>query len=413
MNQPITKILPVVFGFDIADYAFARIFHENCGVRSLVVSEIRRGPINDSSIFDTMMVPRGTLGHEESFIALLHQIERAHPDEQLILCVNSDEGVEYAVKHRAELETRWFLPYASEEAVRAANSKALMAKTLTSLGLPTVPCVSVDLTDPESWMSTIEAVRFPVVVKPEDGSLLNLYLHKGLRKVSLLSTRDEALALFAKLGANEVPIRLLVQELIPGDDTTQWVVNGYVDASGRVTAAGSGRVLLGLHVPALIGNAGMILLERNEPLIDAGKQIVRSVGLTGFFSLDVKIDPRDGTEYWLDLNPRIGRGHYYLKVGGIDLAAAMLADMRGEDIAYQTNTRDGIYTVIPMALASKRYLRDPQLRQRVRAAKKNTVNPLAYSQDRNVRRTAYRALSYVNQYKQMRTYYPELTDSGF
>ena len=91
----------------------------------------------------------------------------------------------------------------------------------------------------------------------------------------------------------------------------------------------------------------------------------------------------------------------------------MLADMRGEDIAYQTNTRDGIYTVIPMALASKRYLRDPQLRQRVRAAKKNTVNPLAYSQDRNVRRTAYRALSYVNQYKQMRTYYPELTDSGF
>ncbi len=83
MNQPITKILPVVFGFDIADYAFARIFHENCGMRSLVVSEIRRGPINDSSIFDTMMVPRGTLGHEESFIALLHQIERAHPDEQL------------------------------------------------------------------------------------------------------------------------------------------------------------------------------------------------------------------------------------------------------------------------------------------------------------------------------------------
>ncbi|MDN6487156.1 MAG: ATP-grasp domain-containing protein, partial [Ancrocorticia sp.] len=365
-----TKILPVVFGFDIADYAFARIFHENSGLRSLVVSEIRRGPINDSSIFDVMMVPRGTLGHEDSFIALLHEIAAQHPDERLILCVNSDEGVEDAVKHRAELEGRWFLPYASEEAVKTANSKTSMAAILEALGLPTIPSVSVDLTDPQSWGEGLGRVRFPVVVKPEDGTLLNLYLHKGLKKVTPVNTREDALALFNKLRDNDVPIKLLVQELIPGDDTTQWVVNGYVDRSGQITAAGSGRVLLGLHVPSLIGNAGMILLDSNDHLIETGKRIVQAVGLTGFFSLDVKIDPRDGTEYWLDLNPRIGRGHYYLKVGGIDLAAAMLADMRGERIQYQTNTRDGIYTVIPMALASKRYLTDADLRAQVKIAKK-------------------------------------------
>ena len=105
------------------------------------MSEIRRGPINDSSIFDVMMVPRGTLGHEDSFIALLHDIAAQHPDERLILCVNSDEGVEYAVKHRAELEGRWFLPYASEEAVKTANSKTSMAAILETLGLPTIPSV--------------------------------------------------------------------------------------------------------------------------------------------------------------------------------------------------------------------------------------------------------------------------------
>ena len=205
----------------------------------------------------------------------------------------------------------------------------------------------------------------------------------------------------------------MVQELIPGDDTTQWVVNGYVDRLGQITAAGSGRVLLGLHVPSLIGNAGMILLDSNDHLIETGKRIVQAVGLTGFFSLDVKIDPRDGTEYWLDLNPRIGRGHYYLKVGGIDLAAAMLADMRGERIQYQTNTRNGIYTVIPMALASKRYLTDADLRAQVKIAKKNTVNPLAYSKDRNPRRDAYRRSADANQYRQMKAFYPEPTVSGF
>ncbi|MGO1592340.1 MAG: carboxylate--amine ligase [Ancrocorticia sp.] len=408
-----TKILPVVFGFDIADYAFARIFHENCGIRSLMVTEIRRGPINDSSIFDTMMVPKGTLGHEESFIALLHEIEEAHPDEQLILCVNSDEGVEYAAKHRGELEERWFLPYPSEGAVRTANSKAAMAQILATLGLPTITSVSVDLTAPESWAGTLENVQFPVVVKPEDGTLLNLYLHKGLKKVVPVRTPGEAIELLTNLHEAGVPINLLVQELIPGDDTTQWVINGYVDSRGHVTAAGSGRVLLGLHVPSLIGNAGMILLERNDHLISVAKQIVAAVGLTGFFSMDVKIDPRDGTEYWLDLNPRIGRGHYYLKAAGIDLAAAILADMGGEAIAYQTNSRTGIYTVIPMALASKKYIQDPDLMRQVKSAKKHTVNPLAYAKDRNLKRTTYRCLSYVNQYKQMRSFYPEPTQSGF
>ena len=84
-NKP---ILPVIFGFDIADYAFARIFHEAIGVRSLVVTEIRRGPINDSRLFDIKMVPLGTVNVEEKFIALLHEVAAEHPDERLILCIN-------------------------------------------------------------------------------------------------------------------------------------------------------------------------------------------------------------------------------------------------------------------------------------------------------------------------------------
>ena len=210
-------------------------------------------------------------------------------------------------------------------------------------------------------------------------------------------------------------IRLIVQELIPGDDTTQWVVNGYVDSRGEVTATGSGRVLLGLHQPQLVGNAAMILVQSNEELIADAQRIVLAAGMRGFFSMDVKIDPRTGTAYWLDLNPRIGRGHYYLKVGGIDLASAMLADMEGRVPSYQTNERDGIYTVIPMCLANRTYLRDETLYtevKRVRRARR-AINPLTYSKDRNPKRTLYRVINLVNQWRQMRACYPKPTESGF
>ena len=71
----------------------------------------------------------------------------------------------------------------------------------------------------------------------------------------------------------------------------QWVVNGYVDSHGEITATGSGRVLLGLHQPEVIGNAAMILVQRNDELIAQAQKIVRAAGMRGFFSMDVKIDP--------------------------------------------------------------------------------------------------------------------------
>ncbi|WP_188042693.1 carboxylate--amine ligase [Changpingibacter yushuensis] len=408
-------ILPVIFGFDIADYAFARIFHESLGVRSLVISEIARGPINDSKIFDVQFVAKSTLGNEDRFISLLHQISAEHPDERLILCVNTDEGVDFAMKHASELEPHWFLPYASAQAVQRANSKSSMADLFASLGLNAPARTIVDLTSRESWDGALAAIRFPAVVKPENGADLDVLWKKGLKKVMPTQSPDEAKQYFESLADNAVTVPLIAQELIMGDDTTQWVINGYVDSRGVVTAAGSGRVLLGLHQPNLIGNAAMILLEHNDGLIEAAKRVVRAAGMHGFFSIDVKFDSRNAQPYWLDLNPRIGRGHYYLKIGGIDLVAAMMADMRGEEITYQTNSLDGIYTVIPSNLANSTYIQDPHLLRKVKSVKRRRrpINPLQYAQDRHIRRTIYRCVNNLNQFRQMRQYNPRPTQTGF
>ncbi|WP_291279394.1 ATP-grasp domain-containing protein [Galactobacter sp.] len=408
-------LLPVVIGFDIADYSFARIFHEAAGLRSLVISEVHRGPIENSSIFDVQIVPKGTLAHEDKFVDLLHRIAEDHPEQQLLLLVNSDEGVEFAARNRAALEPRWFLPYAPIEAVERANSKEDFYEVCTSLGLDVPARSTVDLRTPQAWADNLSTLTFPVVVKPAVGSDLDFYWGQGLRKVKVFDSAEDANTYFSSLRESGVDIELMVQELIPGDDTTQWVINGYVDAQGRVTATGTGRVLLGLHQPRYLGNAGMILLEPNPELARHAQRLVTAVGLRGFFSLDVKMDPRDGRALWLDLNPRIGRSHYYLKVGGIDLAKAMLADLAGEESPYQTNARDGIYTVLPMALANKTYLQDPQLRQRVRRARKaqRPVNPLKNPADRHPKRFTYRLMNSVNQWRQMRRFYPRPTESGF
>ena len=439
-------ILPVVFGYDIAAYSFARIFHEAAGVRSLVVADAMRGPIDHSSIFDVRLVGKGSLDDEAAFLGILDGLAREFPDRRLILLVNTDEAVGFVARHRDSLSRDWFLPYGDRKAVATANSKAEMAAIIAGLGLSAPARTRIDLREPASWEGALGGVTFPVVVKPEEASDLSRYWNQGLRKVLPLETREAALATFARWREGGVDTRLIVQELVPGDDTTQWVVNGYVDARGTVTACGSGRVILGLHQPEYLGNAGIILTEHNPELIEQAKSIVTRTGLRGFFSMDVKVDPRDGAARWLDLNPRIGRGHYYLKVAGVDLAKAMLADMEEngadgapgtglgqadaagrfcqsdapsadlapEGAACATNAREAIFCIIPASLANRRYIRDADLYARVRRAKKaGVVNPLAYSADRSLKRAFYRLANGFNQRRRMRAWYPEPTDSGF
>ncbi|MFT3943083.1 MAG: ATP-grasp domain-containing protein [Ancrocorticia sp.] len=411
-------VLPVIVGNDIADYSLARIFHETAGLRSLILAEYYRGPVNSSSILDIRILPQGTLLDEERFVAALDQVARDFPNNRLLFLVNSDEGTEFVTRHAERLSDRWFLPYSSWETVTRVNSKEELAQLCASLGLAVPHRAVVSLSHPETWEATLSEVTFPIVVKPLSGADTNVHWKDGLRKIVECAERSQALEYFEALHAAGVAVELMIQDLILGDDTTQWVVNGYVDGRGEITVCASGRVLLGLHDPHLIGNAAMILLEKNDALISDAKRLIAASGLRGFFSLDVKIDPRDGVARWLDLNPRIGRSHYYMKVGGIDMAATVLADLEGRSHPYQTNSREGIYTVVPMLLASRRYLRDDALyrrvrRMRLRIGKRRIVNPLAYPADRHIKRTIYRILNGINQVRSIRRWYPRATDTGF
>lgn len=408
-------ILPVVFGYDIAAYSFARIFHEAAGLSSLVVAEGHRGPINHSSIIDVRIVDRACVEEEETFLGLLTDIAEEFPEKKLVLLVNTDEQVGFVSRNRELLSRHYFLPYGDDASVRIANSKERMAELISSLGFPIPARSCIDLSSPATWESDLSSLTFPVVVKPELASDLGRYWNKGLRKVLKISSLKEAMETFTVWRDNGVQSRLIVQDLIMGDDTAQWVVNGYVDSSGTITACGSGRVILGLHQPEYLGNAGIIFTEHNAELIAQAKKIVSAVGLRGFFSMDVKIDPRNHKAYWLDLNPRIGRGHYYLKVAGVDLASAMLADMRGESFSEATNNREGIFAIIPSFLANRSYVKDGELRARINRVRLHggTVNPLIYQGDRSLRRRGYVIANGLKQVRRMRQIYPEATATGF
>lgn len=412
-----SELKPVIFGWDLGDYAFARLANETTGVISLLYTEIMRGYIDNSSILEVRMVPKGTLGAEDTFISLLHEIAAEFPTERLLLMVNTDEGVQAVARHRDELESNWVLPYASIDAIETANSKERISQVFTQLGLATPSSVTVSLDEPESYGAALDRMTFPVVLKPGIRSDLNANIRLGLEKVVPVARWGDARQILRDWHEAGISTDIVIQELIPGDDTTQWMINGFADPDGNVTAIGTARVLLGMHQRNLVGNAGIAHVVENMELAVHAERVVNAIGLTGFFSFDVKIDPRTNIPYWLDLNPRIGRNHYYLTGGGINVYQALLDSLEPDSGNHEAQSQSGeaIYHVLPLTMLTKSYITDPDLRAHARSLVREgkVVSPMKNPADKHPKRTLFRLANAVNQTRQMKAVYPKSSESGF
>ena len=133
----------------------------------------------------------------------------------------------------------------------------------------------------------------------------------------------------------------------------------------------------------------------------------------GFANFDAKVDPRDGSFRFLEVNPRIGRNNYYVTAAGANVARFIVGDLiEGRAVEPVTVTNEIVYTVLPKRLLL-RYITDPALKKHVKAVmRKGIVNPLLYRAE-GLKRRAYVVAAKANHIKKFMTYYPKPTESGF
>lgn len=409
-----TPLRPVLLGTDLGIYAMARSFHEAFGVTSVVISELPRGPINDSAIIRNVFT--GANSGDEQILSALEQVARQEPEATHVLVVNSDHQLAFVLRHRERIQRHYVVPYAEEQTITTLADKTAMYQVTQQLGIPTPATVEVAPTaGPENWRSAAAALTFPIVMKPFAGAEFEELEFAGHRKVYRLDDAEELVTELERIAAAGYTGTMLLQQLILGDDTCNRVVNLYRDGRGQITMAASGHVLLAMHQPTFIGNSAIIMVDYDEELIDQVTAVLEAVDYRGFASVDYKVDSRDGVAYLLDINPRPGRSHYYAGVGGASAARSLVADfVTDEPLATQRATTPGIYAYIPTVVL-RRYVRDRELLRRARAVlrRRRGVHPLAYAADRNLKRWWYRILAQVNQLRGLWRYYRQPTDSGF
>lgn len=400
---------PVFLGSDLGVYSFARQFNEQRAVTSHTVAGLPRGFINDSRIIAPTFI--GASATDQDYVSALLPLGAAARErgQEPLLIASSDSQVDFVVAHAAQLGEVFTLVVPPAAAVAAVRNKAALAPLAAAHGLATPREVTIGA----EWDAIEPDFPAPYILKPATSGEWEHVSFPGKLKVYVCASVGEAAAQVSAARQAGFTGDFLLQELVPGDDTYNYVTTVYVDGSGRVTLSATARMLLAIHTPNLLGNQALGLVHWYPWLATAVAELLQSIDYRGFATADVKVHQDTGVPYLLDINPRIGRSNYFLPVGGVDPVAAVVADIAGDAATPQITHQDGVFRIVPWALL-RRYVTDPGLRATAtKVARGRLVHPLINPVDYSVRRRAFVWAASANHVRHLARVYPRPTRTGF
>src|SRR5690625_4338888 len=188
-NPAVTNYSPVILGGDYGAYSLARAFHERYGERSTVVSKMGAGAVGHSKIIDSVVMG-SAFRDEEALVQRLREIgaQTTTPEAPRLLAGSADWLVRFIVRHRAQLNDFFAIPYVGLDVMDQVVKKADFSALCNELGIPH-PATVVHRVGKDDPAAPLE-LEFPVVAKPGDTAAYNAVEFAGKHKVFVIPTRE-------------------------------------------------------------------------------------------------------------------------------------------------------------------------------------------------------------------------------
>jgi predicted ATP-grasp superfamily ATP-dependent carboligase len=243
--------------------------------------------------------------------------------EGAVLFPVDDPAALFVADHADELGRRFRLPAQPPGLARSLADKRRLARLAAAAGVPTPGSVAVG--SPEEAAAFLADHGLPVVVKA--GDPISLHRQEGATSVTVAQTEEEFHQAVAHLLEGPEP-NVLLQEHIPGDPSTVWMVNAYLDRQGQCGFAGVGRKLR--QYPVGRGATTLGVTEDNDEALGTALSLLSFAGYRGIVDMGLRFDERDGQYKVLDVNPRVGATfRLFSAADGTDVVRAMYLDLTG------------------------------------------------------------------------------------
>lgn len=403
-------LIPVLIGADLNCYNVARAFHEEYGVKSYAFGRYAIGASNYTRIINFTIVEH--MDDPDVMVKTLLDFAKEHEGAKLIAFGCTDDYASMLIHHGDRLRPTYIVPYIKPELFERLAYKASFYEDCDKHGIlyPKTKIIT-----PESDLESVLeedflGFKYPIIIKPSASAVYWRYPFEGMKKVYTASSRGEAEIIIRRIYASGYPEKMILQDMIPGDDSKMRVLTAYSDKNGKVKMMCLGHVLLEEHTPKGLGNHCAIITEENHSLMERFKAYLEETGFVGYSNFDIKFDERDKTYRAFEINLRLGRSNYYVTSAGCNVAKYIVDEYvngKNTDGTYYCD-KEVFWHSVPKGVVYT-YCRDKKLVERAKAlAKSKNAHPsLWYSPDitMNPKRILYLVMHGKNHYGKFKKYY--------
>ena len=399
------EFIPVVLGGDINTYSVARAFYEEYHVKTYVFGKFPSGPSYHSKI--TIYEHNTQIDTYAYFLERIEKFAEEHKDKKIILMAASDGYAAQIMRNREKLEklgNHIIAPYPNYELMEYLQRKDNFYQLCDKHG---VDYPGTIIYDPSMGLDFEMNFSYPVVLKPTESTHYWEHPFPTQKKVFIVNSREELNQAIKDTYDAGYPDKMIIQDMIPGNDENMAVLTSYSDQNGKVKMMCLGHVLLEEHTPHGLGNHALIITEPNEELMLRVKNLLEDMHYVGFSNCDIKFDKRDGKYKFFEINTRQGRSNFYVTGSGYNVAKYVVEEyIYGKEIQFEMAKEEHLWMVVPKQVALK-YVKEPQNQEKMRKLmkEKKVVNPVFMKGDLAPKRLYGLLRTYFSHFVKFKKYY--------
>ena len=396
------EFIPVVLGGDINTYSVARAFYEEYQVQTYVFGKFPSGPSYHSKI--TIYEHDTRIDTDAYFLERIGKFAEEHKDKKIILMAASDGYAAQIMRNREKLGDNIIAPYPNYELMEYLQRKDNFYQLCDKHG---VDYPGTIIYEPSMGLDFEMNFSYPVVLKPTESTHYWEHPFPTQKKVFIVNSREELNQAIKDTYDAGYPDKMIIQDMIPGNDEYMRVLTSYSDRNGKVKMMCLGHVLLEEHTPHGLGNHAVIITEPNEELMMKVKNLLEDLHYVGFSNFDIKYDKRDGKYRFFEINTRQGRSNYYVTGSGFNVAKYVVEEyVYGKELPLEFAKEEHLWMTVPKAVAFK-YIKEEANREKMRRLlkEKKMVNPVFKRGDFKPRRYLAMVKNHLRQFGNFKKYY--------
>lgn len=325
----------IVLGTDYTAYGIARVIYDNYNIKPKVFGSKALMHTSYSKILDRKIFEN--FNKEQVFLDCMISYAKENNEKKLFLFPVSDIYTGLLIRNKDKLKDYYYFNVPTLKNSNELLNKEDFYKSCERYNIP-YPYTKVISSFSDLDLNNI---TYPVVVKWDNSVLAYKVNFKEKEKVYIIDNEDYLIYIIKKIYEVGYEGRLIIQEFIPGGDSTNYSLNAYVDTKGKVRMMVLGQALLGDKDPKRIGNHNAIYTLENKELYEKYREFLEKLEYRGFANFDIKYDPRNNSFKTFEVNIRFPASVFFLYAGGVNYIDFYIRDFLGLDYEEETYFHSG------------------------------------------------------------------------